>query len=132
MGGGAMSRSAVQEMLCELDEAGAGGRAGHIPGRRGEPPLESAYVRDTDRVPEEGEHRGVVLRIADEYELAVRPVEIGAKAFVKQDTAGRELVVAAEPAVDVDRADLGVQSRVAHQLRDALRGVERERRHIFA
>src|SRR5258706_9864351 len=126
------SRSALQEMLCQLDETGAGGRAGHIPGRRGEPPLESADVRDTDRVAEEGEHGGVVLRIADEYELPVRSVEIEAKALAEQDAAGRELVVAAEPAVHVNRADLGVQPRVAHQLRNPLRGVERERRHVFA
>src|SRR6266853_676410 len=83
------SRSALQEMLCQLDETGAGGRASHILGRRGEPPLESAHVRDADRVLEEGEHRGVVLRIADEYDLPVRAVEIEAEALVEQDTAGR-------------------------------------------
>src|SRR5712691_12858353 len=130
MSGGALA--ALKQMLRELDKAGPGGRASHILGRRGEPPLESAHVRDTDRVLEEAEHRGVVLRIADEYELAVRPVQIEAKALVEQDAAGRELVVAAEPAVDVNRADLGVQSRVAHQLRNPLRGVEGERWHIFA
>src|SRR5260221_14729062 len=102
-------------MLCQLDETGAGGRAGHILGRRGEPPLEYAHVRDTDRVVEEGEHRGVVLRIADEYDLAVRPAEIEAKALIEQDAAGRELAGAAEPAVHGNRADLGVQSRFAPQ-----------------
>src|SRR5260221_4462521 len=112
-------------MLCQLDETGAGGRAGHILGRRGEAPLESAHVRDTDRVAEEGEHGGVVLRITDEYELPVRPIEIEAKALAEQDAAGRKLVLAAEPAVHVYRADLGVQPRGAHQLRNPIRGGER-------
>ena len=73
-------------MLRELDETGPGGRASHILGRRGEPPLEAAHVRDTDRVLEEGEHRGVVLRIAGEYELAVRSVGIEAETLKRNGT----------------------------------------------
>src|SRR5260221_12814246 len=118
-------------MLCQLDETGAGGRAGHILGRRGEPPLESAHVRDTDRVVEEGEHRGVVLRIADEYELPVRPVEIEAKALAEQDAARRGRHRAAEPSVHLNDADLDVQARLAQQRRKPFRGLEREYRPDF-
>src|SRR6266571_2136675 len=97
-----MGRSALEEMLHKLDEAGARGLAGHVLRRRGEPPLEATYVRHADGILEEAEHRSVVRRVAGEHELLVCDVEIEAETLRKQDAAGRELVVAAEPAVDVD------------------------------
>src|SRR5258708_38988028 len=116
------SRSALQEMPCQLDETGAGGRASHILGRRGEPPLESAHVRDADRVLEEGEHRGVVLRIADEYDFPVRAVEIEAEALVQLDPAGRQLGRAAGPARPGHPPALGGQVPGARRPRDAVAG----------
>ena len=52
------------------------------------------------------EHRRVVGRIADEDEALARGVEIDREHLREQRARHRELVVAAEPAVDVDRAHL--------------------------
>ena len=46
--------------------------------------------------------------------------------------AGRELVVVAEPAIDVDRAHLGVRAMALEDRHDALDVVARQRRHVLA
>ena len=81
---------------------------------------------------EAGEQRRVVRRVAREYDFSLGLGEIHSKAFAEKHPAHRQLVVLAEPAVDVNRADLRVEARRAHQRRDALRRLERQRRNVLA
>src|SRR5258706_4809875 len=98
----ARSLTRVKEMPRQLDEAGARGAAGHVFRRRGEIPLEAAHVGHADGFLEEGEHRSVVRRVSDENTSRVGAIEIQAEPLGEEQAAGRELVVAAEPAVGVD------------------------------
>ena len=75
------------------------------------------------------EHRCVVRRIADvDRARRIGDIQLGAEELARH----RQLVVIAEPAIDVDRAQLGMQSRVAHERADALRRLQRQGRHVFA
>src|SRR6185436_19695807 len=102
--------AAADEALDQLDEARAAFVAGNVSRLRRERCGKSRDVRNADGIFEEREHRRVVRGIAGEAELALACIQIDAEALGKQASRHRELVIAAEPAVYVDRADLGRES----------------------
>src|SRR5262245_42629572 len=89
---------------------------------------EIAYVRHPDRVGEEREHRRVVGRVADESMRRARRVEINAELVAHEPPGHGELVVGAEPAVDMDGAHFRGQAARLHQRKDELDGGRREPR----
>ena len=66
------------------------------------------------------EHRLVVGRIADKHPARQFGVQLAAQQFANGPARAFELVVAAEPAVDVNRADAGVHAFAAHDVRHPL------------
>ena len=78
------------------------------------------------------EHRRVVRRIPDENETVALGIEIDAEFIAQQSSRHRQLVIRAEPAVDVDRAHLGGHARRAHHRDDPVDRIVRQARHVFA
>ncbi|RWA51861.1 hypothetical protein AU476_20345 [Cupriavidus sp. UYMSc13B] len=78
-----------------------------------------------------GEHAGIVGRIANKQPFVAARVQVFAQQFGHAQLAHRQLVVQAEPAVDMDRADRGGHAGLAHDGGDAGHGVFRQRRDVF-
>ena len=81
---------------------------------------------------EKVEHRRVVGRIARVHHLAVHRFEIEAETLGKELARGGELVVVAEPSVDVNRAHFRRQAGLAHEGGNAFHGFNWQRRHVLA
>src|SRR5262245_7370655 len=81
---------------------------------------------------EKREHRRVVGRVADEYAGLLACVEVDAELLAHEPFAHGELVVDAEPAVDVDGAHLRGEPARLHQRDDAIDCLWRQRWHVLA
>src|SRR5947207_7981309 len=105
----------LQQVFGELGKTRSRGGARNVLRFIREQILETPHVGHADRMAEAGEQRRVVRRVAREYDFSPGLGEIHSKAFAEKHPAHRQLVVLAEPAVDVNRADLRVEARRAHQ-----------------
>src|SRR2546425_7157840 len=119
-------------MRYELRKASARAPIGDVSGRGWQPSGEAPDVRYADGIGKELEHRRVVRRIADVDHRGAVSVEVDRKLLSEKLARHAELVVVAEPAVDVDRAQLRMQPGLAHQGCDTLRRRQRQRRHVLA
>ncbi len=93
---------------------------------------EIGHIRDADRTGKEAEHRRIVGRVADKQVARLVTPEIDAVAFLHQGARHAQLVVVAEPAVDVDRADFRGHAGRAHQRDDPVDLGKRQTRHVLA
>ncbi len=91
-----------------------------------------AHVGHADRIGEMLEHRRIVRRIADKDKTLALGIDVDPEFIAQQASRHRQLVVRAEPAVDVDRAHLRRHARSAHQGHDAVDRLVRQARHVFA
>ena len=132
-GRGKLHRPARRDQrLRQLDEARTRPRRGD-PARQGiHVGGEVAHVGHAHGVGEEAEHRRIVGRIAGEDIAVAARLDIDAEQLAHHLAAGRELVVVAEPAVDVDRAHLGVGTVPLEDPDDAQHVVMRQRGHVLA
>ena len=89
-------------------------------------------VRDADRMRKEGEHRLVVRRVAGEHEPFALRIEIDGEDLAHQPARHAELVVVAEPAIDVDRAQFRGGAGLAEQPEDAIDRRVGQPRHVLA
>src|SRR5690606_32478080 len=94
------------QAIGEFGETVAAFRGRHPPRVRGHRPDVAADIGDADGVGEMSKHRRIVGAVADEDDL-VAPVWSDAEFRRQHVEAGAELVIASEPAVDVDRRGLG-------------------------
>jgi hypothetical protein len=78
------------------------------------------------------EHRRVVRRVADENEAAFFRIEVGFKTSAHERSCHRQFIVAAEPAVDVDRAHFRGHAGAAHERNNPGDGLGRQGRHVLA
>src|SRR5579862_3981446 len=76
-------------------------------------PGEAGDVRHPDRVVEPGEHRRIVRRISGKSEILFQHSGTAYENFREELLRHRELVIAAEPTVDMDRADFRAKARSA-------------------
>jgi hypothetical protein len=91
-----------------------------------------AHVGHAEGKLEVGEHRFVIGRVAAEHELLVFRVQIAPEQFAGTQAGGREFVEIAEPAVHVDRGDLGVGAVVVEDGLNPQHVLARQGRHILA
>ena len=89
-------------------------------------------VGHRDRVREEAEHRLVVRRVADEGQPVAPGLQVDGELLAHQAPRHRQLVVGAEPGVDVDRAHLHRQAVAVQQVDHLLHRRLAERRHVLA
>src|SRR5688500_12623299 len=115
-----------QDPVCNLDKPFAAARLGHKGRQRLHARCEVPYVGDAAAVREEPEHRLVVRAIAAEHEQRPRALELEPERVAHEDPRHRQLVVLAEPAIDVDRGDLGDRARFLEQRDDAINGLGRQ------
>ena len=78
------------------------------------------------------EHGRVVGAVAGKDEAVFFGIEIDAQSFANEAPRHGELVVVAEPAVDVDGGNLGDGAGLGKELHDAVDLRGRERRHVLA
>ncbi len=121
-------------------------RPAHLDEPRPRPPLrhvrrlrrqavaEVLHVRHSHRIRKEPEHRRVVGRIPDEHPARPFPGRIRRRAeFLGQHAPRRgQLVVIAEPAVDMDGAHLGAHAGRLHAPHDGVHRRSRQRRDVLA
>src|SRR5881394_2285037 len=123
--------SAAQDVRGQLGETGTVARVRHVFRFGGHAADEPPNVCHADGFWEIRKHRRVVGRIT----YVERSRELLARSHLetaREEVARRdELVVIAEPAVDMDRADGNVKALTPHQLRDALSGFDRQRCNLL-
>ena len=97
----------LEDRLGQFREAMAAARS-RYPGRFGiQAAGEIRHIGDPHSMAEIREHRRVIGRIAGEHHALADRVQRHMEDLAKQLMGHRQLVVIAEPAIDMDRADLG-------------------------
>src|SRR3989344_5556156 len=91
-----------EQEINQFNKSGAGCGSRHIGGLMREPPGKIADIGNADRVREKPQHRRIVRRVADKYIVRTRGIEINPETAGEQRARRRQLVVVAEPAVDVN------------------------------
>ncbi len=91
-----------EQMRGEFGKSFARGAAGDVLRRRRDVSGETRNVRYPDGAAEKSEHGRIVRRISGKSELLSQGIRTALEEFRKKLLRHRQLVVAAEPAVDVD------------------------------
>ena len=84
------------------------------------PACKRRHIGDAGRMRQVGKHRGVIRRIPDEHALFSLPRQLQAITLAHEQMRHAELVVLAEPAVDVDGTDLRCHAGRFHQSDDPI------------
>src|SRR5688500_10461550 len=104
-----------QDPVGNLDKPRAAPRLRHEGRQRLHARCEVPHVGDAATVREEPEHRLVVRAVAAEHEQRAGSLEVEPERIAHEDPRHRQLVVVAEPAVDVDRGHLGHRTGLVEQ-----------------
>src|ERR1700680_4064750 len=91
----------------QLCESCTGLSRRHVLRRSSNCVAECMHVRDADCITEKVDHRCVVWRVADKNTSLLLGVKIDAELLCEQGTRHGQLVIAAEPSVDVNRRYFG-------------------------
>ena len=121
----------AQDGLGHLGESGAAFGRRDVGRRMRELGFEAADVGHADAVGKVLEHQHVVGRIADIDPAVDLVVQVAAQQLAHYPARARQLVVVAEPAVDVDGAHRGVHALVPHEAHHLCHARRRQLR-VFA